>query len=132
MYRVWLQSPSEENKSWLDKIEKFVEKGQMIVDGNLKEELNKTHKCFNLAYRHDKNETLPSFILSSSECSENISVVCKTKKASPMIGYASKKPHRFPCMQNETKYREKRETIFRPKREPRKTENLIANNSGSS
>ena len=102
---AWIKFPDDPIDQWLEHLNKISERNFLITDDNLKTISDSPGKCLGVIYRKNINKTIPSIILTSWDCSSNISVICKSQ-ASQLV--SSNNPLKFPCVESERIGRVKR------------------------
>ena len=103
---IWLKAEDVSNNIWLEKFHRISNGGLMVMDSDLEERVTKQDECLGGIYKNNEDDMIPYFSLTSWDCSERKSVVCRKE---PSKGLSSSKPKQFPCIPQTKTPRKKRE-----------------------
>ena len=90
----------------LTKINDYFEKGLLIVDADVRAELDTTGKCLGISYTKNATNDNSKIILSTWDCADKKKVTCKIDTIESIV---PPKPAKFPCIADTREARKKRD-----------------------
>ena len=103
---IWLDS-SDERMAWLESVDVLDTNGWMLMDENLKTQLNSTNQCLGVIIREEISTTNVTAKLTSMDCNKEASLMCSLPATQFTIPLDKKK---LPCLPKNTS------TVMRRKR----------------